>query len=98
LGPVGTPQTKVTSLVNRLRVASEDSGLSTCTVGLWIDAWSRYENEHNNGTAHFLEHMVFKGTRKRSQLALELEIENMGAYLNAYNSREQTVYYAKAFT
>uniref|UniRef100_A0AAQ5YVV0 Mitochondrial-processing peptidase subunit beta n=1 Tax=Amphiprion ocellaris TaxID=80972 RepID=A0AAQ5YVV0_AMPOC len=67
-------------------------------VGLWIDAGSRYENERNNGTAHFLEHMAFKGTRKRSQLDLELEIENMGAHLNAYTSREQTVYYAKAFS
>ncbi|KAJ0037048.1 hypothetical protein NL108_016426, partial [Boleophthalmus pectinirostris] len=67
-------------------------------VGLWIDAGSRYENQRNNGTAHFLEHMAFKGTRKRSQLDLELEIENMGAHLNAYTSREQTVYYAKAFS
>lgn len=39
-----------------------------------------------------------QGTRKRSQLDLELEIENMGAHLNAYTSREQTVYYAKAFS
>ena len=41
---------------------------------------------------------LFKGTKKRSQLDLELEIENMGAHLNAYTSREQTVYYAKAFS
>ncbi|XP_034019480.1 mitochondrial-processing peptidase subunit beta [Thalassophryne amazonica] len=95
---LNVPETKVTTLDNGLRVASEDSGLSTCTVGLWIDAGSRYENERNNGTAHFLEHMAFKGTRKRSQLDLELEIENMGAHLNAYTSREQTVYYAKAFS
>uniref|UniRef100_A0A8C6TW65 Mitochondrial-processing peptidase subunit beta n=1 Tax=Neogobius melanostomus TaxID=47308 RepID=A0A8C6TW65_9GOBI len=95
---LNVPETKVTTLENGLRVASEDSGLSTCTVGLWIDAGSRYENQRNNGTAHFLEHMAFKGTRKRSQLDLELEIENMGAHLNAYTSREQTVYYAKAFT
>ncbi|KAK0154425.1 Mitochondrial-processing peptidase subunit beta [Merluccius polli] len=95
---LNVPETKVTTLQNGLRVASEDSGLSTCTVGLWIDAGSRYENERNNGTAHFLEHMAFKGTRKRSQLDLELEIENMGAHLNAYTSREQTVYYAKAFS
>ncbi|KAM9495524.1 mitochondrial-processing peptidase subunit beta [Clarias gariepinus] len=92
------PETKVTTLSNGLRVSSEDSGLPTCTVGLWIDAGSRYENDRNNGTAHFLEHMAFKGTRKRSQLDLELEIENMGAHLNAYTSREQTVYYAKAFS
>ncbi|KAM8740743.1 mitochondrial-processing peptidase subunit beta [Acanthopagrus latus] len=95
---LNVPETKVTTLENGLRVASEDAGLTTCTVGLWIDAGSRYENERNNGTAHFLEHMAFKGTRKRSQLDLELEIENMGAHLNAYTSREQTVYYAKAFS
>ncbi|XP_066489213.1 mitochondrial-processing peptidase subunit beta [Tiliqua scincoides] len=95
---LNVPETKVSSLENGLRVASEDSGLSTCTVGLWIDAGSRYEDEKNNGTAHFLEHMAFKGTKKRSQLDLELEIENMGAHLNAYTSREQTVYYAKAFS
>merc|ERR1712002_462566 len=46
----------------------------------------------------FLEHMAFKGTSNRSQLDLELEVENMGAHLNAYTSREQTVYYAKAFS
>ncbi|XP_069764738.1 mitochondrial-processing peptidase subunit beta isoform X2 [Narcine bancroftii] len=95
---LNVPETKVTILENGLRVTSEDSGLPTCTVGLWIDAGSRYENEKNNGTAHFLEHMAFKGTKKRSQLDLELEIENMGAHLNAYTSREQTVYYAKAFS
>uniref|UniRef100_A0A2K6UW79 Mitochondrial-processing peptidase subunit beta n=1 Tax=Saimiri boliviensis boliviensis TaxID=39432 RepID=A0A2K6UW79_SAIBB len=95
---LNVPETRVTILESGLRVASEDSGLSTCTVGLWIDAGSRYENEKNNGTAHFLEHMAFKGTKKRSQLDLELEIENMGAHLNAYTSREQTVYYAKAFS
>lgn len=95
---LNVPETQVTCLENGLRVASENSGLSTCTVGLWIDAGSRYENEKNNGTAHFLEHMAFKGTKKRSQLDLELEIENMGAHLNAYTSREQTVYYAKAFS
>lgn len=64
---------------------------------MWIDAGSRYENEKNNGTAHFLEHMAFKGTTKRSQMGLELEVENIGAHLNAYTSREHTVYYAKCF-
>merc|ERR1711962_810169 len=51
----------------------------------------------DNGVAHFLEHMAFKGTSKRSQTDLELEVENMGAHLNAYTSREQTVFYAKCF-
>ncbi|BFZ08602.1 hypothetical protein BsWGS_11642 [Bradybaena similaris] len=91
------PETRVTTLSNGLRVATEDSGIITSTVGLWIDAGSRYENEQNNGVAHFLEHMAFKGTKKRNQTDLELEIENMGGHLNAYTSREQTVYYAKCF-
>lgn len=65
---------------------------------MWIDTGSRYETAANNGVAHFLEHMAFKGTAKRTQTALELEIENMGAHLNAYTSREQTVFYAKCLS
>lgn len=94
---LNVPETRVTSLDNGIRIATEDSGIPTCTVGLWIDAGSRFENEKNNGVAHFLEHMAFKGTKTRSQTDLELEVENMGAHLNAYTSREQTVYYAKCF-
>lgn len=81
-----------------MRVATEDSGAATATVGLWIDAGSRYETDKNNGVAHFLEHMAFKGTAKRSQTDLELEVENLGAHLNAYTSREQTVFYAKCLS
>lgn len=95
---INLPETKISFLKNGLCVASEDSGIPTTTVGLWIDAGSRFENEKNNGVAHFLEHMAFKGTSKRSQTDLELEVENMGAHLNAYTSREQTVYYAKCFS
>lgn len=92
---VNIPPTQLTVLDNGIRVASEDSGAATATVGLWIDAGSRYETSKNNGVAHFLEHMAFKGTSKRSQTDLELLVENMGAHLNAYTSREQTVFYAK---
>lgn len=81
-----------------MRVATEDSGAPTATVGLWIDTGSRYETAANNGVAHFLEHMAFKGTDKRSQTQLEMEVENMGAHLNAYTSREQTVFYAKCLS
>lgn len=95
---VNVPPTEVTQLDSGLRVASEDSGSQTATVGLWIDAGSRYEDARNNGVAHFLEHMAFKGTAKRSQTDLELEVENMGAHLNAYTSREQTVFYAKCLS
>lgn len=69
----------------------------TATVGVWIDAGSRYETAANSGVAHFLEHISFKGTQKRTQQKLEEEIENMGGHLNAYTSREQTVYYARVF-
>lgn len=64
-------------------------------MGVFIDAGSRYETAENNGTAHFLEHMTFKGTSRVSQYELEVEFENMGGHLNAYTSREHTVYYAK---
>ena len=81
-----------------MRVATETSPhAQTATIGVWIDAGSRYETAANNGTAHFLEHMAFKGTKTRTTAGLEEEIENMGAHLNAYTSREQTTYYAKVF-
>ncbi|KXS21093.1 hypothetical protein M427DRAFT_93841 [Gonapodya prolifera JEL478] len=87
---------QVTRLANGFTVATEaNPNFQTATVGVWIDAGSRFENAKNNGTAHFLEHMAFKGTKSRSQTDLEVQIENMGAHLNAYTSREQTVYYAK---
>lgn len=54
------PATRVSVLGNGMKVASEDSGEQTATVGLWIDAGSRHENERNNGVAHFFEHMAFK--------------------------------------
>ena len=94
---LNAPATDLTTLDNGLRVASEAGHGSTATVGVFIDAGSRYETDKNNGTAHFLEHMAFKGTEKRTRKQLEVEIENMGGHLNAYTSREQTVYYAKCF-
>ena len=91
------PLTKVSTLSNGLRVASESGPGETATVGVWIDTGSRYEDERTNGVAHFLEHMAFKGTSRRSRQKLELEVENLGGHLNAYTSREQTVFYAKVF-
>ncbi|KAB5549908.1 Metalloenzyme, LuxS/M16 peptidase-like protein [Coniochaeta sp. 2T2.1] len=94
-----SPAVKVqtTTLKNGLTVASQYSPYAqTSTVGMWIDAGSRAETEETNGTAHFLEHLAFKGTNRRTQQQLELEIENMGAHLNAYTSRENTVYFAKS--
>eukprot|EP00658_Telonema_sp_P-2_P008020 TRINITY_DN129_c0_g1_i2.p1 TRINITY_DN129_c0_g1~~TRINITY_DN129_c0_g1_i2.p1 ORF type:complete len:465 (+),score=144.43 TRINITY_DN129_c0_g1_i2:229-1623(+) len=87
--------TSISTLDNGLRVASETTAGETATIGVWIDAGSSFETDADNGSAHFLEHMAFKGTNKRSQYQLEKEIEDLGGHLNAYTSREQTVYYAK---
>ncbi|XP_059648788.1 probable mitochondrial-processing peptidase subunit beta, mitochondrial [Cornus florida] len=93
---LSSPQTRITTLPNGLRVATESNLAGhTATVGVWIDAGSRFETDDTNGVAHFLEHMIFKGTEKRPVRVLEEEIENMGGHLNAYTSREQTTYYAK---
>jgi len=96
--PVAPSRTESTTLSNGFTIATEHSPWAqTSTVGVWIDAGSRSETDKTNGTAHFLEHLAFKGTGKRTQHQLELEIENMGGHLNAYTSRENTVYYAKSF-
>ncbi|KAL1994144.1 hypothetical protein VTN49DRAFT_2813 [Thermomyces lanuginosus] len=97
--PVVLPnRTQSTTLSNGLTIATEyQPHAATSTIGVYIDAGSRAETDKTNGTAHFLEHLAFKGTNKRTQSQLELEIENMGAHLNAYTSRENTVYYAKTF-
>ena len=57
---LNVPETRVTTLKNGLRVATEDSNLETATIGVWIDAGSRFETDKSNGAAHFLEHMIFK--------------------------------------
>ncbi|KAF3793308.1 Processing peptidase subunit beta [Nymphaea thermarum] len=89
------PETRISELANGVRVVTQSSlAARTATVGVWIDAGSRFETPETNGTAHFLEHMIFKGTRRRTARGLEEEIENAGARLNAYTSREQTTYYA----
>ncbi|KCV71958.1 hypothetical protein H696_01367 [Fonticula alba] len=91
------PETRMTTLPNGLRVCTENNGSETASVGVWIDTGSRYETEETNGVAHFLEHVSFKGTHKRTGPSLELEIENMGGHLNAYTAREQTAFYARVF-
>lgn len=93
---IPVPTFKTSVLSNGLTVASEVMpGTKTATVGVWINAGSRADNTESSGTAHFLEHLAFKGTQQRTQLNLELEIENLGSQINAYTSRENTVYYTK---
>ena len=84
------------TLPNGLRVVTEDMpGLQSASIGLWIDAGGRHERPEQNGIAHFLEHMAFKGTARRSALQIAEEIEDVGGYINAYTSREMTAYYAR---
>ncbi len=70
-------------------------GLQSASIGLWVLAGGRHERVEQNGIAHFLEHMAFKGTKRRSALQIAEEIEDVGGYMNAYTSREVTAYYAR---
>ena len=63
------PPTKVSQLPSGLRVASEDTGGETATVGVWIDAGSSFETDADNGSAHLLEHMAFKVSQSLSHLS-----------------------------
>lgn len=88
--------TKITQLDNGLRVATVAMpSVQTASVGVWIDAGARHEQPEVNGVAHMLEHMAFKGTKRRSARLIAEEIENVGGQLNAYTSRENTAYYAR---
>eukprot|EP00759_Apiculatamorpha_spiralis_P034918 PhF_6_TR36006/c0_g1_i1/m.52172/K17732/PMPCB, MAS1; mitochondrial-processing peptidase subunit beta len=91
------PKTTVSSLPNGFRIACEESQGEVATVGVWIDAGSRFETPSNNGVAHFLEHMNFKGTRSLSKSELEKKFEEIGGHLNAYTARDRTSYYVKVF-
>lgn len=87
---------ELTTLPNGLRIVTERMpGLASASVGVWVLAGGRHERLDQNGIAHFLEHMAFKGTKTRSALAIAEAIEDVGGYINAYTSREATAYYAR---
>ncbi len=86
----------LTTLPNGLRIVTERMpGIASASVGIWVLAGGRHEAAEQNGIAHFLEHMAFKGTKRRSALQIAEEIEDVGGYINAYTSREVTAYYAR---
>ena len=88
--------TQLSTLANGLQVATDRiDTVDTVSLGIWVDVGTRHERADINGVAHFLEHMAFKGTKRRSALAIAEEIEAVGGHLNAYTSRESTAYYAK---
>ena len=84
------------TLSNGFRIVTEDMpGLKSASIGIWVQAGGRHERIEQNGIAHFLEHMAFKGTKTRSALQIAEAIEDVGGYINAYTSREMTAYYAR---
>ncbi|QDY69512.1 M16 family metallopeptidase [Qingshengfaniella alkalisoli] len=83
-------------LANGMRIVTESMpGLKSASIGLWVSAGGRHERPEQNGIAHFLEHMAFKGTKRRNALQIAEAIEDVGGYINAYTSREVTAYYAR---
>ena len=83
-------------LANGFRIVSEHMpGLQSASIGIWVTAGARHERAQQNGIAHFLEHMAFKGTKRRTSRQIAEAIEDVGGYINAYTSREVTAYYAR---
>jgi len=83
-------------LENGIPVVMESfKNVRSVAVGVWVKVGSRYETPAKNGISHFLEHMFFKGTKKRSPKDIAVEIDTMGGDLNAFTSRENTAFYIK---
>ena len=87
---------KQSTLANGLRViTAERPQIETVSLGIWVNTGAADESLEDNGISHFIEHMVFKGTKKRSSLQISEDIENVGGATNAYTSRHFTCFYAK---
>ena len=87
---------ELTRLDNGMIVATDRlDHVESVALGTWVDVGARNETPDINGISHMLEHMAFKGTRRRSALQISEEIEAVGGQMNAYTSRENTAYYCK---
>ncbi len=83
-------------LSNGVRVLVENvSHVQSAAIGIWCQTGSRLERENQEGISHLIEHMLFKGTEKRTAEQIAQEIEGRGGHLNAFTDREQTCYYAR---
>ena len=92
-----SPCFRKTTLKNGVRVLSERiPSVRSVSVGVWVAACSRDERAAERGISHFIEHMVFKGTRKRRMHHIARRMESVGGYLNAFTAKEYTCYYARA--
>jgi predicted Zn-dependent peptidase len=88
-----------TRLANGVRVLSERlPDLPSVTVGIWVENGSRYETTDEAGISHFLEHLFFKGTERRTAAGIAEEIDSVGGVLNAFTGKEYTCYYAKVLS
>ena len=89
-------QYKKTILPNGIKVLTETIPyVKSFSLGFWFNVGTRDENLNNNGISHFIEHMLFKGTKKRTAGKIANEIESTGGYLNAFTSKEHTCYYGR---
>jgi len=88
---------QVTRLRNGLAVAtSEMPHMTSVSLGLWVGVGGRYEPVEINGVSHFIEHLLFKGTRRRTARQISQDVEGIGGYLNAFTGEEMTCYHSKA--
>jgi len=92
-----TPVYQVTRLKNGLRIATaEMPHMRSVSLGVWVGIGARYERAEQSGICHFIEHLLFKGTRRRSAKEISQAVEGIGGYLNAFTSEEMTCYHARA--
>jgi predicted Zn-dependent peptidase len=83
-------------LTNGIRIVAEEiKYVNSVSIGIWVRSGSRYENMQNNGISHFIEHMLFKGTKNRSAKEIASSIDKIGGQLNAFTAKECTCFYAK---
>ena len=88
---------RVTTLANGVRIATAlMPHLRGVNVGVWAEVGGRHEGKNESGVAHFLEHLLFKGTSTHSARELTCAVEGVGGYLNAFTTEDHTCYYAKA--
>ena len=85
-----------TVLDNSIRILSEEMpNARSVSLGIWVENGSRHEPRHQNGISHFIEHLLFKGTERRSAARIAEEMDAVGGVLNAFTGKEYTCYYSK---
>lgn len=91
------PGTRMTTLDNGVRVVTQKvAGMQSAAIGIRIDSSTRNEQQDIGGASHFIEHLLFKGTEKRSADRIMEEFDALGASANAYTSQEEVFYYASS--